>query len=80
MVKILVAFYVDDRLVASQDPVWLQESFDILIGLFKPIGLFTNANKTKAMVCILEQIREGKTEKEYAKYKSQTEATNGKCC
>ncbi len=36
-----------------------------------------NANKTKPMVCILGQIRKGKTEKEYAKYKSQTEATDG---
>ncbi len=80
VVKILVAFYVEDGLVASQDPVWLQESFDILIGLFEQIGLFTNANKTKTMVCILGRVREGKTEKEYAKYKSQTEATNGKCC
>jgi hypothetical protein len=78
VVKILVAFYVDDVLIASRDTVWLQESFDILIGLFERIGLFTNANKTKAMVCILGQIREGKTEKEYAKYKSQVEATNGK--
>jgi hypothetical protein len=32
----------------------------------------------KAMVCIPGRIREGKTEKEYAKYKPQTEATNGK--
>jgi hypothetical protein len=65
-----VAFYVDDGLIASQDPVWLQESFNILIGLFERIGLFTNANKTKAIVSIPGQIREGKTEKEYAEYKS----------
>ncbi len=24
--EILMAFYVDDRLIASRDPVWLQES------------------------------------------------------
>jgi hypothetical protein len=78
VVEILVAFYVDNRLIASQDPVWLQESFDILIGLFKRIGLFTNAAKTKAMVCIPGQIREGWTKEEYAKYKSQTEPTDGK--
>ncbi len=39
-----------------------------------------NANKMKAMVCIPGQIREGKTEKEYAKYESQTEATDSKRC
>jgi hypothetical protein len=52
VVKILVVFYVDDGLIASHDPVWLQESFDVLIGLFERIGLFTNATKTKTMVCI----------------------------
>ncbi len=52
MVEILVAFYVDDGLIASRDPVRLQELFNILIGLFEQIGLFTNAAKTKVMVCI----------------------------
>ena len=47
-----VAFYVDDGLIASPNPVWLQEPFDILSGLFKWISLFTNASKTKVMVCI----------------------------
>ena len=47
--EILVAFYVDDGLIASRDPVWLQESFDILVGLFERIGLFTNAAKTKVI-------------------------------
>jgi hypothetical protein len=70
--KILVAFYVNDGLIASQDPVWLQESFNVLIGLFEQIGLFTNAAKTKAMVCIPGWIQEGYTEEEYAEYKSQT--------
>jgi hypothetical protein len=51
--EILVAFYVNDGILASQDPVWLQELFDILIGLFERISLFTNAAKTKVMVCIL---------------------------
>jgi hypothetical protein len=79
--EILVAFYVDNGLIASWDPVWLQESFNVLIGLFKQIGLFTNAAKTKAMVCIPGRIREGYTEEEYAKYKSQTgTAANRKHC
>ena len=75
IVKILVAFYVDDGLIASCDPVWLQESFDILIELFERIGLFTNAAKMKAMVCIPGQIQEGYTEEEYANYKSPTETS-----
>jgi hypothetical protein len=78
VVEILVAFYVDDGLIASRDPVWLQDSFDILIRLFERIGLFTNAAKTKAMVCIPGQIREGKTKEEYTAYKSQTEILDNK--
>ena len=66
--EILVAFYVNDKRIASRDPVRLQESFDILIRLFEQIGLFTNAVKMKAMVCIPGQIREGKTEEKYAAY------------
>ncbi len=53
---------------------WLQELFDILIRLFEWIGLFTNASKTKVMVCIPGWIREAYTDKEYAKYKSPTGA------
>jgi len=70
--KKLVAFYVDDGLIASRDPAWLQESLDVLIGLFERIGLFTNAAKTKVMVFIPGRIQEGYTEEEYADYKSQT--------
>ena len=69
---ILVAFFVDDGLVASRDPVWLQESFDILIGLFERIGLFTNAAKTKVMTCIPGRIQEGYTKEGCADYKSRT--------
>ncbi len=75
VVEILVAFYINDRLIVSCDPVWLQESFDVLIGLFERIGLFTNTAKTKAMVCIPGQIQEGCTEEEYADYKSPTETS-----
>jgi hypothetical protein len=75
VVEILVAFYVNNGLIASRDPVWLQESFNVLIGLFERIGLFTNAAKTKAMVCIPGRIQEGYTEEEYAKYKSPTETS-----
>jgi hypothetical protein len=70
-----VAFYVDAGLIASRDPVWLQESFDVLIRLFERIGLFTNAAKTKAMVCIPGLIQKGYTEEEYANYKSPTETS-----
>jgi hypothetical protein len=65
-----VAFYIDNGLIASRDPVWLQLSFDILVGLFECIRLFTNAAKTKVMTCIPGRIREGYTEEEYTLNKS----------
>jgi hypothetical protein len=72
--KILVVCYVNDGLIASRDPVWLQELFDILIGLFEWISLFTNASKTKVMICIPGRIQEAYTEEQYAEYKSPTGA------
>jgi hypothetical protein len=79
--EILVAFYINNGLIASRDPVWLQELFDILIGLFERIRLFTNASKTKVMVCILGRIHEAYTEQQYVKYKSPTGAVadNKRC-
>ncbi len=74
LAEMLVGFYVDDVLIASCDPVWLQELFDIFIGLFERIGLFTNASKMKVVVCILGQIHEAYTEEQYAEYKSLTGA------
>jgi hypothetical protein len=69
----LVAFYIDDGLVASRDPVWLQSSFDVLVGLFEHIGLVTNASKTKVMTCIPGRIREDYTEEEYTNIRSGVE-------
>ncbi len=37
--------------------MWLQNSFNILIGVFKHVGLCTNSQKTKAMMCIPSKIR-----------------------
>jgi hypothetical protein len=64
--EILVTIYVNNRLLASWDPVWLQELFHILIGLFERIGLFASAAKTKVVVCIPGQRRGAYTENQYA--------------
>jgi hypothetical protein len=48
----IVAFFVDDVLVGSRDPIWLQSTMDILITLFEGISLRTNPDKTKVMTCI----------------------------
>jgi hypothetical protein len=48
----IVAFFVDDGLVGSRDPVWLQSALDVLVILFESIGLRTNPDNTKVMMCI----------------------------
>ena len=46
-----VLFYVDDGLIGSTNPEWLQESFHVLVDLFARVGLLTNTDKTKVMIC-----------------------------
>ncbi len=62
----VVAFFVDDGLVAARCPEWLQSSFTILIHLFECIGLKTNMAKMNAMTCLPGKIRVAKMEKDYA--------------
>ncbi len=61
----IVAFFVDDGLVGSRDPIWLQGTLDILIKLFESIGLRTNPNKTKVMTCVPGNIWVAHTEEAY---------------
>ena len=42
-------FYMDDGMVASPDPQWLQGEFSTLVGLFYRVGLQTNVGKTAGM-------------------------------
>ena len=60
-----VLFYVDDGLLASRDPVWLQTSFNLLVQLFECVGLKTNAKKTMVMVCCPGPITCGFMEESY---------------
>ena len=38
-------FYVDDRMIRSRDPEWLQGAINILIWLFRNVGLMSNVAK-----------------------------------
>ena len=40
----------EDRMLASTNPVWIQTTFEILLGLFVWVGLRTNVQKTVGMV------------------------------
>jgi hypothetical protein len=61
----IVAFFVDNGLVQSRDPVWLQSALNILVTLFESIRLRTNPDKMKIMMCIPGNIRVAHTEEAY---------------
>ena len=44
-------FYVDDGMVASSDPRWLQGAFSTFVVLFDRVGLRTNVRNTVGMFC-----------------------------
>ena len=48
----LALFYADDSLVASTNHEWLQVALPHLSSAFARVGLLTNTDKTKAMVCL----------------------------
>jgi hypothetical protein len=61
----IVVFFVDDRLVGSRDPVWLQVVLNVLVTLCESIGLRMNPDKTKVMTCVPGNIRVSHTEEAY---------------
>ena len=60
-----MAFFVDDGLVGSRDPFWLQTALNVLMTLFESIGLRTNPDKTKVMTCVPGKIRQAHTTEAY---------------
>ena len=44
-------FYVDNDMVVSSEPAWLQGVFNALVAIFDGVGLLTNVGKTVIMVC-----------------------------
>ena len=55
--KLLACFYVDDGIITSRKPVFLQECIDKLATLFDRVGLVTNTTKTEAMTFLPGNIR-----------------------
>jgi hypothetical protein len=50
-------FYVGNAYLASRDARFVQHVLDILIDLFKRVGLQMNTSKTQTMICMLGRIR-----------------------
>ena len=49
--RTLGIFYMNDGLLVSWDPEWLQGALNVLIGLFHKIVLVANFYKSKTMTC-----------------------------
>ena len=64
--RLLAVFYVDDGVLASTDPTFLQTSFEKLVDLFERVGLRTNTTKTEAMTFLPGKIRTCLSEQSYA--------------
>ena len=54
--------YSDDGPIGLWDPEWLQEAPNVLIDMFRYIGLMSNVAKSKIMTCQPETIRSGMSE------------------
>jgi len=48
---LLVAFYADNGIIAAPNHQWLQDVLNVLVTLFRKVGLETNVDKTKIMIC-----------------------------
>ena len=46
-----ICFYADDGRIAGRYPIWVQTALTTILRMFERVGLQTNLNKTKAMVC-----------------------------
>ena len=58
LIRLFVAlFYADDGYIALRDPELLDCALQIIVGLFKRVGLQMNTTKTEAMICTPGKIR-----------------------
>ena len=50
VVWILIMFYMYSGIIGSRDPGWLQGAMNVLIYLFRQIGLAMNGPKSKTII------------------------------
>ena len=46
-----LVLYADDRRVVGRDHIWAQDALMVAVVMFRRVGLETNLEKTKALVC-----------------------------
>ena len=44
-------FYADNGMISGRDHIWVQDSLTVSVAMFRRMGLETNLDKTKAIVC-----------------------------
>ena len=60
-----IVFYSDDEVVASTNPGWIQQAFDLLTGLFDQVGLQTIVHKTVGVVYRTFRVARVRADKAY---------------
>ena len=68
-------FYVDDGLVGSREPEWLQGSISVLIDLLRQYGLVDNVANYKSMTCQPGAIWSGMSEEAVGQWSTGRGAT-----
>ena len=46
-----LVFYTDDRRIAESHHIWVQDALMVKVAMFRQVGLETNLEKIKALVC-----------------------------
>ena len=49
-------FYMDDGRIAGRDHIWVQNTLPVTVTMFQRVGLDTNLDKKKALVCTPDYI------------------------
>ena len=57
--RCMSVFYVDDVMIRSRELEWLQGANNILIVIFRRVGLMANVEKYKTMNCHMGEICTG---------------------
>ena len=46
-----ICFYADYGRIVGRDPIWVQAEMTTMVRMFERVGLQTNLDKTKAIIC-----------------------------
>ena len=44
-------FYLDERRISGREHIWVKDTVMVSVAMFRPVGLETNLDKKKVLVC-----------------------------